>query len=136
MVLSALHKGVPVDLVASLQHPKLDAALTVDMLLAARRAGLPATFSVGTIGALAALIEKGHPAVILVDLDSGQKAKNRWHYMVGFGVDRRAEAFTFHTGGAKPRTIKFDKLDRMWAPGDRWILDPGEAVARASAPSQ
>lgn len=134
MVLSALYRSVPADLVSSLQHSKLDAALTVDMLLAARRAGLPATFSAGTIGALADLVEKGHPAVILVDLDSGRKAKNRWHYMVAFGVDRRAQAFTFHTGGKKARVIKFDKLDRMWAPGGRWMLDPGESVPEASAP--
>lgn len=136
MVLSALHRSAPADLVSSLQHSKLDAALTVDMLLAARRAGLPATFSAGTIGALADLIEKSHPAVILVDLDSGKKAKNRWHYVVGFGVDRRAQAFSFHTGKKKHRVIKFDQLDRMWAPGGRWMLDPGEAVPGASAPRQ
>lgn len=129
MVLTALGRDVPANLVANLQHPKLDATLTVDMLLTARRLGLAARAFPGTYEDVLRLLSTGRPVIVLVDLDGGRKRKPRWHYMVAFGADGRSGSVLFHTGSKKPRTLSREKLAELWAPSGGWLLDPGESIA-------
>jgi ABC-type bacteriocin/lantibiotic exporter with double-glycine peptidase domain len=100
--------------------PKLDGALISDMENLARDSGYRAETINGNIGLLEAEIDKGVPAILLVE-------KGKWmvsvpHYYVAYGYDADEKFIIVHTGYESGESIPFDRLDGEWEKMNRLML--------------
>lgn len=122
------------DLRQALQPPGSDAALTVDLLLFARRRGFDARFAAGAIEGVVAALREGLPVILLLELSLAQSKRARrgelWHYVVAYGYSARRREVYVHSG-VGPKAISYERLGRLWAPGGRWMMTLGRRVARA-----
>ncbi|MFN3976613.1 MAG: C39 family peptidase [Aquificaceae bacterium] len=100
-------------------NPKLKGALITDLENYAKSLGLKAETRQGTPEDLKALIDKGIPPIILVDL--GRFFVSVPHYMVvvGYEGDNR---FLVHTGYERSKSMDVKELDRVWSKMGRVML--------------
>ena len=132
VLLNAAGDRVTVDEVtAAVQNQDADAALTIDLLLYARRRGFRAQFSEGSLDTLRQTLRQGIPPLLLLDIGAGlpwpASKKHFWHYVVPYGFSDAKHQFFLHSGvGAK--SISFEKLSQVWARGGHWMMTLGVPV--------
>lgn len=100
--------------------PGLDGALISDMENYARAEGYRTEAVNGGEESLAALVDEGVPAILLVD-------RGKWkvsvpHYYVVYGYDAAKGTFILHTGDKGGQEIPFEKLDGEWKKMNRLML--------------
>ncbi len=108
------------DLTARLYKPGLDGTLTLDLLLEAKRHGLEARQTRGSLETLRATLAEGRP--LLVFLDVGRVAwAPRWHFAVAIGLTQ--DAVVLHSGDTPALRLPVDRFLAAWARTDHWALD-------------
>jgi hypothetical protein len=132
MVLNAA--GDPVaeaEIAAAVLNEKVDATLSLDLLLYARARGFPADFEKGSLDVLLSTIAAGNPAILLLNLEPGVpwplKGRPLWHYVVAYGFSRSTQVILVHSG-VGPKTIAFNRLDALWKPGGFWMMHLGRPI--------
>ena len=129
MLLSAAGDNVSeAQVAAEIQNKTVDAALTIDLLLYARRRGFPADFERGNEQLLIRTLSEGKPTILLLNLARGSPwpiyGQPLWHYVVVYGFSL-SERLLFVHSGVGPKRLSFDKLDNMWRPAGFWMMHLG-----------
>lgn len=119
------------EIAAAILNEKLDATLSVDLLLYARSRGFPADFQRGDRDQLMRTLLSGRPVILLLNLEPGApwplKGRPLWHYVVAYGFSKSRNILMVHSG-VGPKTISFNKLEPLWKPGGFWMMDLGKPV--------
>jgi tetratricopeptide (TPR) repeat protein len=121
-------------LVPQVYLPGRKGSLQVEMLVAARRAGLLTTPLEPTIDAMLREVAAGHPVLVFQNLSLPWYPV--WHYAVVIGYDREAQTLFLHSGVTPRMPISFSAFDRTWERGQRWAIvatTPSELPATSSA---
>lgn len=101
--------------------PRLRGTLITDLAAAARRAGFEAEVRSPGPDSLVLLLAAGVPPVVLYG--AGRGPVTTLHYGVLTGWDPARERFTLNDGGARPRTMSRDELERRRRPaGGRALI--------------
>jgi len=96
----------------SAYDPVLRGSLITDLAEAARGAGYDAAIAVLNPDSLIALLVSGVPPVVLYQ--NGRLMLTVRHFGVVTGWDPAREDFTINDGGARPRTLSRDDLEKRW----------------------
>jgi tetratricopeptide (TPR) repeat protein len=111
----------------SLQHwvdnvyvPARQGSLQTEMLVASRRAGLPAYVLQPELGALLREVAAGHPVLVLQNLSLSFAPV--WHYAVVIGFDRQANQITLHSGRTQRLPMSLFTFERTWARAGYWAM--------------
>ena len=107
--------------------PKLNGAITVDMLNYAKEVGFYAAWSKGSINKLKEEIDNGHPLIIYIDLGypnfpPGHPIVFSGHYIVVVGYDDDKEGIIAYSGEDKDLFIPYNKLMKSWGKTGFWTL--------------
>jgi TolA-binding protein len=103
--------------------------LTIDMLLAARKAGFDAQLVTGTPATIEQELQHGHPVILMLQVvDSPGKHYDFFHYIVVDGIDP-AGLIRTQFGDGKGRWTTFDRLEKAWSGGGHAaiVIHPGNA---------
>jgi ABC-type bacteriocin/lantibiotic exporter with double-glycine peptidase domain len=92
--------------------PALHGALITDLAAAARRAGYGAAIATLTPESLVALVAAGVPPIVLYQ--NGRPPLTVAHFGVVAGWDPARGAFTLNDGGAHPRVLGREALEKRW----------------------
>ena len=113
---------------AAILNPRVDATLSIDLLLFARGRGFPADFERGTTARLMELIAAGEAPILLLNLEPGapwpMKGRPLWHYVVAYGFNR-SRGLLLIQSGIGPKSMPFAKLEKLWKPGGFWMMHLG-----------
>jgi ABC-type bacteriocin/lantibiotic exporter with double-glycine peptidase domain len=90
----------------------LRGSLITDLAAAARRAGYEAEIATLTPDSLIALLAAGVPPVVLYQ--RGRRPLTAAHFGVVRGWDPEREVFTLNDGGAVPRAVRRNDLEKRW----------------------
>ncbi len=112
--------ALPSELRAEIYRANLKGALTVDMLLAARRRGLSAEMVDGSVAFAKAELDEGRPVLAFVNV--GLRVVPIGHYLVLTGYDEEQRCFFAHSGKRRDLRISYAKLDGQWEKTNRWAL--------------
>lgn len=112
--------ALPSELRAEIYRANLKGALTVDMLLAAKRRGLSAEMVDGSVAFAKAELDEGRPVLVFVNL--GLRVVPIGHYLVLTGYDENRRSFFAHSGKRRDLAISYAKLDGQWEKTNRWTL--------------
>ena len=107
------------ELAGEIYRKKLDGALNLDMLIAARKHGFDAHAPDGSRQLLKEYIARGIPVIALV---SSGEDPGRYHFMVVYGYDDEKEIFRIHSGKRNAGTIGYREFSRAWEPSGKWML--------------
>ncbi len=113
--------------------PGKEGTLQVEMLAAARRAGLVPYVLEGNPDAMMKELAAGHPVIVLQNLGSGLVPD--WHYAVVTGYDLSDKEIFLHSGAKPHLVMKLDDFDRSWSKSGRWAfvaLPPNELPGSAN----
>jgi ABC-type bacteriocin/lantibiotic exporter with double-glycine peptidase domain len=102
-----------------LYRKKLLGSLNLDLLVSARRHGFDAGMHRGSLALLKSYLGRDIPVIALVRVSSEPE---RYHYLVVFGYDDKAEVLTVHSGRTRAGEIGYGEFDRNWEAADRWML--------------
>ena len=92
--------------------------MTVDMLLAARKAGYDAQLVTGNREVVEQELRNGHPVILMLQVIFGPTQKlDFYHYIVADGIDPQHGLIRTQFGDGHMRWVTFDKLDKTWAGG-------------------
>lgn len=108
----------PGDLVEQVFLPARGGSLQLEMLGAARRAGVVAVRIPGELPALLHELAAGNPVVVLQNL--GLAALPIWHYAVAVGYTLRRGELVLRSGPQRRQRIDLGLFDRSWADAGRW----------------
>lgn len=97
---------------------KLGGSLPLDLAIAARRRGLAAEMSSGTVETLKGHLDGGRPVVAFVNL--GWSFMPIGHFLVVTGYDERG--FYAHSGLKKDSFMPYGRFLRQWNRTGRWAL--------------
>ena len=125
--------GVPGDphaLKEETYRPRLRGTLPIDFLLAAQARGLQAEGSGGTLEALQAELDAGHPIVALLNL--GWAVFPQGHYVVVTGYDERRRGVYLHSGLARDMFVPYARYLTAWEKTGRWMLRVQPSERRAN----
>jgi ABC-type bacteriocin/lantibiotic exporter with double-glycine peptidase domain len=92
--------------------PALRGSLITDLAAAARRAGFEADIATLAPDSLIALLADGVPPVVL--FQNGPPPLTVPHFGVVTGWDAARGRFTLNDGGARPRVVRRNELDKRW----------------------
>lgn len=110
---------------------RVDATLSVDLLLYARARGFPADFERGSTNLILQSLTSGRPVILLLNLQAGAPVRLRkmslWHYVVIYGYNRRKREFYLHSGVGE-KVISFERLQPLWKSGGFWMMHLGVPV--------
>lgn len=112
--------ALPAELRAEIYRANLKGALTVDMLLAAKRRGLSAEMVDGSIAFAQAELDAGRPVLAFINV--GLRVVPIGHYLVLTGYDEERRTFFAHSGKRRDLRISYAKLDGQWEKTNRWTL--------------
>lgn len=104
--------------------------LTIDMLLAARKAGFDAQLVTGTPAIVEQELQAGRPVILMLQVvDSPGKHYDFFHYIVADGIDPAAGLVRMQFGDGKGRWTTFDRLEKAWSGGAHAaiLIHPGNA---------
>jgi tetratricopeptide (TPR) repeat protein len=104
--------------------------LTIDMLLAARRAGFDAQLVTGTPSIVEQELQQGRPVILMLQVvDSPGKHYDFFHYIVADGIDPASGLVRMQFGDGKGRWTTFDRLEKAWSGGGHAaiLIHPGNA---------
>jgi len=92
--------------------------MTIDMLLAARKAGFDAQLVTGTPAIVEQELMQGRPVILMLQVvNSIGKHYDFFHYIVADGVDPQAGLIRTQFGDGKGRWTSFDRLEKAWSGG-------------------
>lgn len=121
MVLQAADKrATPEQLVPQVYLPGRRGSLQVEMLVAARRHGLPAYRLAPTLEAVLQEVAAGNPVLVFQNLSL--PVYPIWHYAVVIGFDRDRGMLTLHSGVTKRLQMSLSVFERTWARGEHWAI--------------
>jgi ABC-type bacteriocin/lantibiotic exporter with double-glycine peptidase domain len=100
--------------------PKIGGALPMDLERAAKEQGLRTATAHGDRDLLFASLKRDLPVICLLDLGTGPLKQP--HYVVLTGFDDGNRLFILHDGAAPDRTMSYERFERFWARGGRWML--------------
>jgi tetratricopeptide (TPR) repeat protein len=130
------HVGVqttPDALTPQLLIPARQGSLQVELLAAARRAGMLAVTTAPTLEAVLAEVAAGNPVIVLQNLSL--PISPLWHYAVLIGYDIPAQTVTLHSGVTAHQSMALSTFEHTWARGQHWaitITPPAQLPALAS----
>jgi len=102
--------------------------LTIDMLLAARKAGFDAQLVTGTPAIITNELQQGRPVILMLQVvDSPGKHYDFFHYIVADGIDPASGLIRTQFGDGKGRWTSFDRLEKAWSGGSHTaiLIHPG-----------
>lgn len=121
MVLGSAGLAVPPEqLVAQVYLPGRQGSLQTELLVAARRHGLPAYVLQPSVAAVLREVAAGHPVLVFQNL--GLSAWPVWHYAVVIGFDRDRNQLLLHSGRTARLAMSLFTFERTWARGDHWAM--------------
>ncbi|MET0519171.1 MAG: PA2778 family cysteine peptidase, partial [Burkholderiaceae bacterium] len=95
-------------------------SLQLELLVAARRHGLPAYRLAPSLQALLTEIAAGHPVLVFENLSL--PIYPVWHYAVVIGYDRERGTLRLHSGRTAEMEMSLSTFERTWARGDSWAM--------------
>ncbi len=104
--------------------------LTIDMLLAARKAGFDAQLVTGSPATVEDELRRGRPVILMLQVvDSPGHHYDFFHYIVADGYDSSAGLVRTQFGDGKGRWTTFDRLEKAWSGGGHAaiLIHPGSA---------
>jgi len=110
--------------------------LTIDMLLAARKAGFDAQLVTGTPAIVEQELMQGRPVILMLQVvNSIGKHYDFFHYIVADGIDPQAGLIRTQFGDGKGRWTTFDRLEKAWSGGGHAaiLIHPGNDSAALRA---
>ena len=110
----------PEQLVSQVYLPGRQGTLQTELLVAARRHGLPAYVLQPTVAAVLREVAAGHPVLVFQNL--GLSAWPVWHYAVVIGFDREHNQLLLHSGRTAQLAMSLFTFERTWARGDHWAM--------------
>lgn len=110
----------PKELRREIYLDKLGGALPLDLALAARRRGLAAEMTNGTVDALKDDLDGGRPVIAFVNL--GWSFLPIGHFLVVTGYDEEKGGFYAHSGTRKDAFVPYGRFRRQWERAGRWAL--------------
>jgi Tetratricopeptide repeat/Peptidase C39 family len=105
--------------------------LTIDMLLAARKAGFDAQLVTGTPAMIEEELRQGRPVILMLQvIDSPGKHNDFFHYIVADGIDPASGLIRTQFGDGKGRWTTFARLENAWSGGAHAaiLIHPGSAA--------
>ena len=110
----------PEQLVDQVYVPGRQGSLQTELLVAARRQGLPAYALQPSVAAILREVAAGHPVLVFQNL--GLSALPVWHYAVVVGYDRARNQLLLHSGRTERLEMSLFTFERTWARGDHWAM--------------
>jgi tetratricopeptide (TPR) repeat protein len=110
--------------------------LTIDMLIAARKAGFEAQLVTGTPAIIEQELQHGRPVILMLQVvDSPGKHYDFFHYIVLDGIDPASGLIRTQFGDGKGRWTTFDRLEKAWSGGGHAaiLIHPGNDGAALRA---
>ena len=121
MVLGSAGLAVaPEQLVRQVYLPGRQGTLQTELLVAARRHGLPAYVLQPSVAAVLREVAAGHPVLVFQNL--GLSYLPVWHYAVVIGFDRARNQLLLHSGRTAQLEMSLFTFERTWARGDHWAM--------------
>ncbi len=93
-------------------------ALTIDLLIHAKKQGFNVRTETGTLERLKKLIESGVPVIVMLDIGFSIVQKNHFVTVVGYG----RKGFYVHDGKTKNRLFPYKEFEEKWKRADHWML--------------
>jgi len=109
-------------------------SLQTELLVAARRQGLPAYRLEPRLPALLQELAAGHPVLVFQNL--ALPVYPVWHYAVVLGFDRERDRLYLHSGRTPELEMSLATFERTWERGGYWAmvaLPPDQLPATAQA---
>lgn len=109
-------------------------SLQTELLVAARRQGLPAYRLEPSLPALLQELAAGHPVLVFQNL--ALPIYPVWHYAVVLGFDRERGSLRLHSGHTPDLEMPLSTFERTWERGGYWAmvaLPPDQLPATAQA---
>ena len=92
--------------------------LTIDMLIAARKAGFDAQLITGTPAIISDEVRQGRPVILMLQvIDSPGHHYDFFHYIVADGIDVDRGLVRTQFGDGQGRWTTFDRLEKAWSGG-------------------
>ena len=110
----------PTELAPQVFLPGRRGSLQVELMVAARRHGLPAYRIEPTLEALLHEVAAGHPVLVFQNL--ALPIYPIWHYAVVIGFDRQRQVLLLHSGVTRQQEISLFTFERTWVRGDSWAM--------------
>jgi hypothetical protein len=110
----------PAELKPQVFVPGRRGSLQVELMVAARRHGLPAYRIVPTLDALLHEVAAGHPVLVFQNLSL--PIYPIWHYAVVIGFDRQRQLLILNSGVTRQQKISLFTFERTWVRGDSWAM--------------
>lgn len=104
--------------------------LTIDMLIAARKAGFDAQLVTGTPAIIEQELQQGRPVILMLQVvDAPGHHYDFFHYIVADGIDPAAGLVRVQFGDGKGRWTSFDRLQKAWSGGGHAaiLIHPGSS---------
>jgi len=122
MVLQAggVAQATPERLQPQVYLPGRRGSLQQEMLIAARRNGLPAYVLAPSLPDLLAEVAAGHPVLVFQNLSL--PIYPVWHYAVVIGYDREHDSLTLHSGRTERMEMSLATFERTWARSGYWAM--------------
>jgi tetratricopeptide (TPR) repeat protein len=121
MVLGSAGLAVePEQLVRQVYLPGRQGTLQTELLVSARRHGLPAYVLQPSVAAVLREVAAGHPVLVFQNL--GLSHLPVWHYAVVIGFDRARNQLLLHSGRTARLEISLFTFERTWARADHWAM--------------
>ena len=110
----------PAELKPQVFLPGRRGSLQVELMVAARRHGLPAYRIAPTMDALLHEVAAGHPVLVFQNLSL--PIYPIWHYAVVIGFDRQRQVVILNSGVTRRQEISLFTFERTWVRGDSWAM--------------
>jgi hypothetical protein len=92
--------------------------LTIDMLIAARKAGFDAQLITGSPATIGEELRQGRPVILMLQVvDSPGKHYDFFHYIVADGIDADRGLVRTQFGDGHGRWTTFERLEKAWSGG-------------------
>ena len=112
--------ATPEQLLPQVYLPGRQGSLQVELLVAARRQGLPAYRLEPSLTALLQEVAAGHPVLVFQNLSL--PVYPVWHYAVVIGFDRQRGTLLLHSGRTPRLEMPLSTFERTWARGGHWAM--------------
>jgi tetratricopeptide (TPR) repeat protein len=112
--------ATPEALVEQVYIPKRKGSLQVEMVAAARSAGLLVYPLQPDISDLLAEVSAGNPVLVLQNLAFDRWPQ--WHFAVVVGYDLAEQQIVLRSGTTKRLVVSFREFERSWSKAERWAV--------------
>ncbi|MBK3880975.1 PA2778 family cysteine peptidase [Pseudomonas stutzeri] len=113
-------EATPEALVEQVYIPKRKGSLQVEMVAAARSAGLLVYPLQPSLSDLLAEVAAGNPVLVLQNLAFDRWPQ--WHFAVVVGYDLAEQKIILRSGTTKRLVVSFHEFERSWRKAERWAV--------------